>query len=277
MNLTSLKDPENWERRIAIAKKQLIQAFKHPCESKPVFVLGKQRSGTSMLMNCFHRHPASLVFDEHRNNPAFERHRLRSADTIRGLLEQSRLPVVCFKPICDSHRIGELYDEFPAAHFIWLYRSFEDVSNSTLRKFDAPTHAIRLICANQPGGGWLQEGVSPRMADVLKDIYRPDLSDFDFACLSWWLRNQIIVESGLIGAPNLTFVKYEALVLQPTQMLEWLFDRIEIGYRKGIERKITARFIGRNVIPEMDERIQHLCVATLDSLDRAFLAGRPPD
>lgn len=259
-----------------MASKRFRGLFRENCVSRPVFVLGRQRSGTTMLMHIFHRHPDMLVLDEHRNSPAFADYRLRGADTIRSLLGEATFPFVCLKPICDSHRIRELYREFPGGHYIWVYRDFEDVANSSLRKFDVATRAIRLVCTGRPGGGWFDEGVSPRIREVLRQVYRPDLPDFDLACLIWWARNRLLIESGLAGQPGVTAVKYEALVSDPSRMLDWLFRRIDIRNPGHVERNVTARSIGRHAAPAMDEHVRELCRSTLAELDEAFLEQHPP-
>lgn len=264
-----------WERRFSIAQKRFRSLFRESCDSTPVFVLGKQRSGTTMLMYVFHRHPDVLVLDEHRDSAAFSDYRIRGIDKVRSLLEQARFPFVCLKPICDSHRISELYREFPEGHYIWMYRDFKDVANSALRKFDA-ARAIRIVCTGGSGGGWFQEGVSPGVLEILQQVYRPDLSDFDLACLVWWARNQLLIESGLTGQPRVTVMKYEALVSEPPLMLEWLLQRLQMRCSGRIEGNVSARSIGRHSAPAMDEGVRELCSSTLTALDEAFLDQDPP-
>lgn len=275
MNLSAIRDPESWERRLSTAHKRLIGLVRGRCDSVPVFVLGKQRSGTSMLMRAFHRHPDMLVFDEHRSSPAFLNHRLRDTDTVRDLLERARFPAVALKPICDSHRIREIYEAFPAGKYIWIYRDYADVANSSLREFGEATRAIRLACLGEPGGGWFQEGISARVNEVLRRVYRPELSDFDLACLAWWVRNQIIIESALAGHPNVTIIKYEPLVENPALVLKWLFERIGMHYTNRVGGHMTPRSIGRHRAPEMDVEVQKLCSETLAELNRAFEANGP--
>jgi hypothetical protein len=276
MRLNALADADRWERRFLILQKQVRRRLRPECDSKPVFILGKQRSGTTMLMRAFHRHPDMLVYDEHRDNAAFLDYRIRSAETVRTLLVEAHFPAVCMKPICDSHRISELRKEFPEAHIIWLYRDFKDVANSSLRKFDAATRAIRLVCTGGAGGGWFREGISPRIGEVLRETWRPGLSDFELACLVWWARNQLVLESGLHGRPGFTLLKYEALASAPPAMLRWLFQRLGMRYSEGVERGITARSIGRHPAPAIDQRVLELCRSTQARLDEAFLAQDPP-
>lgn len=277
MNLSVLTDFNRLERHLSKTRKRLSGLFRGGCDSKPIFVLGSQRSGTTMLMYAFHRHPYTLVLDEHRGNEVYKDHRFRSFEIVQKVIDEATFPSVCFKPICDSHLFEDLHNAFPNAHFIWAYRSFGDVANSSLRKFDAPTRAVRLVCTDRPGGGWFQEGVSPEIAKVLRGVYRPDLSDFDLVCLSWWARNQIVIGSSLINAPNVTLVQYETLVSHPDAVLRWLFHRMGIEYRTRVASRITPQSIGRYAEPNMDVRVREICSKGLASLDNAFHAICPPE
>jgi hypothetical protein len=229
-----------------------------------------------MLMHTFHQHPDILVFDEHACNEAFTNYRLRELDHIRKLIAQSRFQGVCFKPICDSHRVSELHSTFPTGHFIWLYRNYRDVANSSLRKFEDPTRAILLVCTGQSGGGWFQDGVSRLASITLQEIYRPSFSDFDLACLAWWARNQIILESDLIGETNVTTLNYETLATNPAIMVTWMFNRIGIDCPDRIGKHISTRSIGRSPAPPLNTDVQALCEQCLAALDAAFQTANPP-
>lgn len=275
MPIRSLLDSDKRAAYFGNYWKRLRHALSGPAASRPVFLFGKQRSGTSMLMYAFHRHPGMLVFDEHRHNAAFENYRIRSHAAIRALVETSPLKAVCFKPICDSHLIADFAAAFPDARHLWIYRHYRDVSNSSLRKFNAPTRAIRLICNDQPGGGWLQEGASAASRAVLQDVYHPGLSEFDLGCLVWWLRNRIIIESGLLGRADVSLIRYESLVAEPERHLRWLCERIGVPYVGGMSRNIRAEFVGRHPAPAMDEAVRELCDDLLARLNAAFAAGGP--
>jgi hypothetical protein len=270
MNLAALRDGQERDRYLSILWKNVLQKVRPPRDSKPIFVFGKQRSGTSMLMYAFHRHPDVMVYDEHRNNEAFDDYRIRSFAVVNEIIRKSSFPAVCFKPICDSHLIAEFAAKVPGAHFIWLYRDFQDVANSSLRKFGHATRAIKLVCEGKPGGGWLQEGVTPAMQETLSSLYRKGLSDFDLCCLVWWVRNKAIVDSGLLKSPNLSVIKYETLVTKPLDVMPWLFDRLQLPFTPRVSKRMSARSIGRNPYPAVDPDVHRHCQAVLEELDDAF-------
>ena len=275
MNLAALRDGQKRDRYFSILWKSVLQSVRPPRDSKAIFVFGKQRSGTSMLMYAFHRHPDMMVYGEHRNNEAFDNYRIRSFAVVNGIIRKSSFPAVCFKPICDSHLISEFAVNVPGAHFIWLYRDFQDVANSSLRKFGHATRAINLICEGKPGGGWLQEGVSPSMQETLSSLYRRGLSDFDLSCLVWWVRNKFIVDTGLLQSPSLSVIKYETLVTKPHEVMAWLFDRLQLPYDARVSKRMSPRSIGRNPYPAMDPEVRHLCQSVLDELDDSFRRDYP--
>lgn len=223
-----------------------------------------------MLMYAFHRHPEMFVYDEHRNSKVFYDFRIRGFQVVQDAIQSSRFPVACFKPISDSHLIAEFVTRFPDAHHIWIYRRYEDVTNSSLRKFDAPTRAIRLVCTGKPGGGWFQEGVSEECQRVLTRVYRPELSDFDLGCLVWWARNKIILESGLQNNQNITLLRYETLVSNPKLVLHWLFERMNVTLDDRIGDQINTRSVGRYSVPPMSEAIRELCEDLTAELDNTF-------
>lgn len=276
MNLLALFDGQKRDRHLARLRKAVIGSFRSPCDSKPVFIFGTQRSGTSMLMYAFHRYSEAQVWDEHRDSRVFHDFRVRDFTVLKNVLAESRFRTVCFKPICDSHLIAEFCTEFPNAHHVWIYRRYEDVANSTLAKFRSPTRAIRLVCTNQPGGGWFAEGLSKETFGILRDIYDERLTEFELACLVWWARNRVVVEAAPLPEHDFTLVRYESLVCEPDAMFRWLFDRIGLQYEEKVAGRVSSRSIGRRPRMPMSEPVQALCDSLLCELDNRFVASAPP-
>lgn len=268
--LEGLKDGQKRDRYISMFRKNILEALRVQRDSKVIFVFGNQRSGTSMLMYAFHRHPDIIVYDEHRDNKPFHNYRIKSYEKINEIVMRSSFPAVCFKPICDSHLISEFQANIPAAHFIWIYRDFRDVANSTLRKFADATRAIILICEGKPGGGWLEEGVSDHMRDILKSLYTKNLSRFDLCCLVWWVRNQVLIDSPILNSSDLSVVKYETLVTRPDTVMSWLFKRIDFPYDARISRRMNSGSIHRNPYPPINHEVANLCRELMEKLDALF-------
>lgn len=266
MNPLAIFDPQKRGRLAAKAKKTLRQTFSAPVETTPVFILGIQRSGTTMLMFAFHLHPEIAVYDESRDSSSFLDFRLRSMEVTEQLIAASPFPVACFKPLADSHLAAQLLNRFPSARCIWALREYGDVANSFLRKFPHATRAIRLVCAGQEGGGWFQEGISEETGNILRNLPWQIFSEYDFACLVWWARNRLFFEQHLDKEKRVLLLRYEKLVTTPEESLRAITNFIGIPFSTKMIRYIHARSISRHSPPEINQSVQKLC----DELTASF-------
>ena len=249
---------------------------KHP--ARPVFVAGMQRSGTGMLMNVFHLHPGTAVFDEAADSLVYCDFRIRDMSVLSASLEAQTLPVAAYKVICDSHLVSDLLEVFPDGQVIWMYRRPEENADSQLRKFSEPVRAIKLIHAGEPGGGWLAEGASEDAVRTLRDIDADELSDLDWACLNWWVRNRTYVEQDLGGHPRVRLLSYEATVADPRQVLGQVTDWLGLPRDMRSLRFIHSRSARRMDLPPLHPEVDRLCRSLLASLDdrQRFLAAPDP-
>lgn len=259
MKFTDFFDERKRSFYSSTIKKRTIGLFSKPIETKPIFLFGKQRSGTTMLMFVFHLRPDTEVFDEHGNNEAFLDFRIRDFETLKRLICKSKARFACFKPICDSHLIADFVAHFPGGRFVWIYRDYRDVANSSLRKFRNPNCQIKMVCKGENGGGWLQDGVSTETAEILRSLYSPRLSEFDFACMVWWARNKIFTESNLADLQNLVLVKYEDMVTEPEETFRSLFSFLGMRYHYPAIRYIHRKSVSKHSYPEINPTVRKLC------------------
>ncbi len=266
MNPLAIFNAQKRSRYISRMVKSCKQAFGDPVSTVPIFVLGIQRSGTTMLMFAFHLHPEIAVYDESRDSPSFLDFRLRSLPNTENLVCTSPFPVACFKPLADSHITTQLLEHFPAALCIWALREYSDVANSFLRKFPHATKAIRLVCAGQEGGGWFQEGISEETGQIMRNLPWQDFSDYDFACLVWWARNRLFFEQHLEREKRVFLLNYEKFVTAPEESLQKITDFIGIPFSPQMTRYIHARSISRHSSPQINPLVQELC----DELTASF-------
>ncbi len=258
MKLEKLRNKQFRDKHLSRITKRLKRLAIKPVESTPVFLFGKQRSGTTMLMNCLELHPDTEVFDEAEDNKAFLDYRIRNYEILNILTTRSKAPFVCFKPIADSHLIMEFIEQFPSGKFIWAYRDYKDVANSSLRKFNHASRAIKLVCLNQEGGGWFQEGVSSETALILREVYSPNLSEFDMVCLAWFARNRIFVEKNL-GPSDVMLIKYEDMVSNPERTFANLSNFTGMRYDKNSIRYVHNASIAKNPYPELNLLVKKMC------------------
>lgn len=236
----------------------------------PLFIFGQQRSGTTMLMDCFHFHPEIEVFDERANSKAFFDFRLREFDKIKTLESNSRFPFVCFKSLADSHIASDIIREFPNGKYLWTYRDYRDVANSYLRKFPHATEAIKKVIKNQPGGGWFQEGVSDKSAEIIRKIYTESLTEYDLSCLAWWVRNQIFIEQELFLNDSMLVIRYDLLVKDPKQYITKFLKELTIPEFRNNPyfNYVHQKSISKNPHPEINPQVKSLCDDLMESLQK---------
>ncbi len=248
--------------------KTFISLFSSPVEATPVFVLGIQRSGTTMLMHAFHLHKCIEVFDESKKNKAFFAFRLRSMSTTLDLIKNSRFQIICFKPLADSHLAGDLLNISANTKVIWALRDYKDVANSFIRKFPHATRAIRIACKGEEGGGWFQEGISTDINMTLQNLPWKQFSEYDFACLVWWTRNKLFFEQNLHQDKNVIILRYEELVQKPFEILNNITNFLQIPFFPKMATYIHARSIAKHPHPKISPHVQELCEELSDSFHK---------
>jgi len=272
MNLSDVRSPEWRARAVARVGKKLLGFTRQTPERTPVFIVGLQRSGTTMLMNIFHLHPETEVLDEASDSRSFFDFRIRDVQTVRQVIEESHYRFPCFKIIADSHILPSILDALSNPKVLWMYREPGCNAASRLVKFPQGTAAIRAVCANRPGGGWFAEGVSPAVARRLRELDFSGFADFDYACLVWWVRNQLYFEMGLDSDPRVRLLRYETLVGQPEPTMRALFDWTGMGWSKTSMRFVHARSMKRSNLPRLDPQVEALCGDLLQRLDAEHAA-----
>ncbi|HKU90861.1 MAG TPA: sulfotransferase [Steroidobacteraceae bacterium] len=272
MNLADVRSPAWRARAAARVGKKLLGFTRITPERTPVFIVGLQRSGTTMLMDIFHLHPETEVLDEARDSRAFLDYRIRNPRTVRQIIAESHYRFPCFKIIADSHVLPSILDGLPDPRVLWMYREPGPNAASRLVKFPKGTAAIRKVCANQPGGGWFAEGVSPAVARRLRDLDYSRFADFDYACLVWWVRNQLYFEMGLGSDPRVRLLRYETLVSQPEPTMRALFDWTGMGWSQASMRFVHARSMKKANLPRLDPQVDALCTELLQRLDAEHAA-----
>jgi hypothetical protein len=269
MKLADVQSAE-WRARAAsrIGKKLLGFARGTPKKS-PVLIAGLQRSGTTMLMNIFHLHPETDVFDEARESKAFFDFRIRSVDIVRQVIADSHFRFPCFKIIADSHILPAIMRGLPDAKVIWMYREYSANAASRLKKFPHATAAIRAVCEGRLGGGWFAEGVSTAIRRSLQGLDRSGFSDFDYACLVWWVRNQIFFDLGLATDPRVRLLRYETLVVDPRSTMNDLFRWLDMPSSGQSMRFVHAQSLFKRDLPSLDPQVETLCSGLQQRLDEA--------
>jgi Sulfotransferase domain len=241
-----------------------------------VFVVGCQRSGTTMLLSVLGKSAECQVYHEGKNSPAYDYCRLRSNETVKSLIQNSYKPIVVFKPVLDSQHTDRLLDLYPNAKAVWMYRDYRDVVNSAVKKWQGDQKDIMygIAAGIQRDPKHHQHAIGDRMSDetinLVKKLCNPDMSPEDGAALLWYVRNLIYFDLGLDKDPRVLLVRYEDLVTKPQKYFSRIFDFVGCDFDQKYVGNIFDTSVKKNVVPAITAGVELHCREMAQRLDHQY-------
>jgi hypothetical protein len=222
-------------RRVAkVARRLALNALQggRP-ETRVVFILGAQRSGTRVPLVALESAPDILTFREGAR-PYFDGVRLAEEPVLDRLFEACDFPLLVLKPLCESHRARQLLARFPGSRVLWIFRDHRDTITSSSLKWASGIEAVEQIVEGRlRPNDWRGGGLTPELLDVARRLYQPGLSLHHANAILWYLRTRLLLDLDLFTCPEALVIKYEDLTSAPAVH----FDRV-------------FRFLGQPLKPE---------------------------
>ncbi len=216
---------------------------------------------------------AAPEFEVHNENDrtAFKRYRLRSEATVADIIMRSRQRYVLFKPLCDSHRVGELLDTMPVAQAgraIWAYRDVDGRVRSAISKFgDVNLRVLSQIARGEGLARWQAQRISRENLALMREFDYATMSPETAAALFWYIRNCLYFEMELDKRPDTFLSSYDLLIAQPEQMMKGLCAFLGFPYYSGLTRHIEQRSNSRKPLLDIDPVVRSLCDLLTERLD----------
>jgi hypothetical protein len=241
-------------------RRQLWQRWQNPArETLPVFLVGCGRSGTSMIVRYLGK-SWWLEFYNEDNPAAFERWRLRDLSAIEALIDRSYAHVTLFKPILDTYQTPILLARFPTAKAIFAFRHYDDVINSSIKRFGI-ANRLKHVRA------WIEEDFNefaavppPEETKIfIREKWKPSLSPESGAALYWLFQNRLYFDLGLYQSKRVKLVQYESIVSRPAEEFKSLCGFLGIPFEPQLAAGIFSSSIGRNSPPTIDPEIRAAC------------------
>src|SRR5262245_20893973 len=132
--------PAAFGRRIRRAYKHVYQAIRWRTQpaSRVLFIVGCQRSGTTLLTRLLDTDVGCRVFREHSELSSADEAagiRLKPLPEVAAILGRVRAPLVVAKPLVETQNVRSLLEHFPGSRALFMYRGYADVARSDLAKF----------------------------------------------------------------------------------------------------------------------------------------------
>ena len=228
-------------------------------ESRPAFLVGCGRSGTSMLVLQLGKSWQLEVYNEN-NLAAFHNWRLRDFVVVQQLVNKSHAPITLFKPILDTYRARLILDTFPAGKMLFAFRHYSDVVESSLKKFGAQNRITHV-------NNWVTDNFS-EFADLhppaktqalIGNLWQPGLGPESGAALYWLFQNQLYFDLGLNRHKRVKLIQYEAVVQDPAGQLANIAAFLDIGNDQRMTEGIFASSVQHRPVPNLAPAIAAAC------------------
>lgn len=270
------------QRVVQRLKSLARNAVRYASDSKiktPIFVVGCQRSGTTMVLNVAER-SSKIKCDREGTGQILDKqnYRVISDDVILKTISRTPEPVIFFKPLNDSQHVDQLLALDSRAKALWVYRNCPDVIGSALTKWgDKHRTIIHQVSRGEYSSvGWeaIGERVSQENLDLVKRRVAKGLSPADGAALLWYLRNSIYFDLKLESEARVLLCKYEDLVTTPQEKFKELFEFVGTDFNDAFVSDIHASSVNKKSPVDLDPEIGQLCDTLMTRLDAAY-ASRP--
>jgi hypothetical protein len=258
---------------------QLLTAKRYSGKKTILFVVGCQRSGTTLMTGIFEKDFGTKVYGEFSplsSRDAEHKIRLNPLDLVQCEIDRAKVPLVVSKPLVETQNTLKLLDFFPNSKALWMYRNYKDVALSNLKHFGMRNgiNNLRPIVQSVPLN-WRSENVSEVTREMVTTYFSEDMDPYDAAALFWVVRNRFFFELALDRRPTVMMCRYEDLVVNPTKNMRDVYRFLSCAYPSDdICRDIRAESSGKGAHIKLSPAIDLLCRELLGKLDVAYALSR---
>lgn len=264
---------------LALRKRRWRAAHSVAPNATPVYLVGVQRSGTNMLVRGLERSPEFELRNEN-DGDAFQRFQLRPDPVIRELVMRSGHRYVLFKPLCDSHRTGQILDGLGTpspGRAIWAYRSVDGRVRSALAKFGTNNlDVLTEIAAGRGRDRWQARGLSADNLALIESFDYPVMTPESAASLFWYVRNALYFEQGLDGRDDVALASYDRFLADPDHNMRALCGFLDFPFHPALAAHIEPRDAPERRPLQIDPVIRSHCDRLTARLDAALDARAGP-
>jgi hypothetical protein len=115
--------------------------------------------------------------------------------------------------------------------------------------------------------------MSDQTHTLVRRLVHPEIDDASAAALQWFFRNTLFFEQGLDRDPRVLPVSYEALVSDPHQHFQTVFEFLGLSYTPDVAAGVFASSIQRRQPPSIEPAVRSHCEQLRERI-RENLAAR---
>lgn len=254
--------------------------------SRALFVLGCQRSGTTILVDTLDKDWRVKTFSEFSgvNRPAAGRRpwsvrsqsrysiRMKPLDEVAAKLERCPHPLVVLKPLVESQKAPAILHAIDRAVCVWVFRHYRDVARSNIKLFSPEVTRYNLEpIVREQSDSWRAELVPDDVRELIVRHYSPDMNPSDGAALFWLARNRLFFDLELARDGRVMPFRYEDFVADPERSLTRLYRHAGIAFPgPRIAEGIHPSSVGLGRELELSPEIGRACEELWSELNEAY-------
>ena len=258
--------------RVSKAARQKLGIDHYEGQKTVVYLLGIQRSGTSLMYWVMERDYAVKIYRESSeltSQDTVEGVRLNSLSEVKARIDKDQSAIVVLKPLVESQRAHELLALFPDTKAVWNYRHYLDVAASNLTAFGADNGVkdLRPFVDDDPDN-WRSQNSLSETRETIRRFFREDMDNMDAAALFWWARCRLYFDLGLDKNPSVLLNRYEDVATNPAGAMRRIYNFIGHPYPgDGVVRDVHPRSVGKGRVSTLSPDVEALCADLLARLD----------
>jgi len=237
--------------------RNVYQRLRPAAKTTPVFIVGSQRSGTSMTLRVFALSLDATTFNM-QDDSVYTDGVLLAPEIIHSLLDNSRGTVTVFKPMNEIQEIPQFLKEYPGVKIIWLVRNWADAVNSCIRQWPHFRTTLKAMAEDPENAGWHGAKLTERQRQALREHYHDDMSLESAYALFWYVRNLFYFEFALDQESDVRLIRYESIVQQPKETFREIFEFVGCPFSTACTSEIFSSSIGKNAEPDVEPAIADL-------------------
>ncbi len=257
--------------------KSAYQFFKMNSQNEQtiLFIIGCQRSGTSITAEVFELDWNSKVykeFSELSSEDLVGKIRLNSLNKVKAIIEKNKVPFIISKPLVETQNTLKLFDYFENSKGLWMFRHYRDVVSSNLKKFGIKNgiNNLRPIVDNSPNN-WRSEHVPDNVRNIVLKYFSEDMLPNDAAAIFWFVRNQWFFELQLVNNPRIMMCRYDDMVCDPGVTFKNIYKFAGQQYPGDrIVKDIKTSSMGKGKKVELSPEIDKLCEELLCKMNDVY-------
>jgi len=152
-----------------------------------------------------------------------------------------------------STKRADLLKEFPNSRAFWLIREYRNVAKSMMKKWTRKI-GFDFLMKSSIEGTWQSEKIND-LRPLLNSIKIKNLSNWDYTCLFWYVRNYHFYKQSLDTNNKVLLLHYDHLI-RDLKYLQTRFDMLNLNLNISsdfYEQKSARTFKNINLNPLINQ------------------------